>query len=79
MKDSRSYTGRVQKLRVDAAELGILDLKEVMVTVLTESQFRQVKRYHKIEKENGEAILLIKENGTQRKNKETLWQRYFEV
>ena len=79
MKDSRLYTGEVRKLRVDVAELGVLELKKVMVTVLTESQFRQVKRYHKIEKENGEAILLIKENGRQRKKKETLWQKYFEV
>lgn len=60
--NNRSYTGEVQKLRVDVSELGLLELKEVVVSILSASQFNRVKRYHNIKKDNGTAILLIKEN-----------------
>ena len=75
--NSRLYTGQVQKLRVDINELGLLDLKEVMVTVLTESQFKQVKRYHKIVNDNGTAILLIRENGKLKARGKSEWSKFW--
>jgi len=48
-----------------------------MVTVLTESQFKQVKRYHKIVNDNGTAILLIRENGKLKARGKSEWSKFW--
>ena len=57
--NGKFYQGKIQKIRIDIADIDILELSDIMVTFISPSLFKRVKRYHKIDSDNGHAILLV--------------------